>query len=307
MFDKMQRFDDSNGVVSKYVFEAKDAVAEAVLYKYKEDDKLKRVVICCSVMSGCPVGCSFCGTGKKFVRILYYAEIIQQVKYILEEQEEVFGISVKNNDVRFQIMFMSMGEPFLNFFNVKAAIINLHHEYSNAELLVSTIAPDTLKDHFKKVPTDFIDLSKNIEKIGLQFSIHESTDEKRNHLIPFKDKLTLREIRDFGIHWSLATHRPVFLNYCVKESNATEQDKENLMNLFSPVFFNFTFSVICSSDETMKDAGFRNLDFIRNFEKAFIKAGYNTRIFNPHGQDDIGGGCGQLWYVQRWMQDKSTS
>ena len=32
-----------------------------------------------------------------------------------------------------------------------------------------------------------------------------------------------------------------------------------------------------------------------------------TRIFNPDGQDDIGGGCGQLWYVQKWMKERSTS
>jgi 23S rRNA (adenine2503-C2)-methyltransferase len=24
--------------------------------------------------------------------------------------------------------------------------------------------------------------------------------------------------------------------------------------------------------------------------------------FNPAGQDDIGGGCGQLWFVQDWMR-----
>ena len=53
----------------------------------------------------------------------------------------------------------------------------------------------------------------------------------------------------------------------------------------------------------MKDAGFRNLDVIRQFEEMFIKEGYNTRIFDPAGQDDIGGGCGQLWYVQDWMKN----
>jgi 23S rRNA (adenine2503-C2)-methyltransferase len=35
----------------------------------------------------------------------------------------------------------------------------------------------------------------------------------------------------------------------------------------------------------------------------FLEHGYNTRIFNPDGQDDIGGGCGQLWYVQQWMRE----
>lgn len=37
----------------------KDMVAEAVLYKY--NSYYDRTVICCSVMSGCPVGCRFCG------------------------------------------------------------------------------------------------------------------------------------------------------------------------------------------------------------------------------------------------------
>jgi 23S rRNA (adenine2503-C2)-methyltransferase len=52
----------------------------------------------------------------------------------------------------------------------------------------------------------------------------------------------------------------------------------------------------------MKDAGFKNLNVIRKFEEAFLKVGYNTRVFNPAGQDDIGGGCGQLWYVQEWYK-----
>lgn len=73
--------------------------------------------------------------------------------------------------------------------------------------------------------------------------------------------------------------------------------------MFSPMVFNFTFSVVCSKDETMKDAGFKNLEVIRDFEEKFLSAGYNTRIFDPAGQDDIGGGCGQLWYVQQWVKE----
>ena len=29
------------------------------------------------------------------------------------------------------------------------------------------------------------------------------------------------------------------------------------------------------------------------------------RIFNPAGQDDIGGGCGQLWYFQEWLKNNN--
>ena len=31
--------------------------------------------------------------------------------------------------------------------------------------------------------------------------------------------------------------------------------------------------------------------------------GFSTRMFDPAGQDDIGGGCGQLWFVQDWMKN----
>ena len=56
-------------------------------------------------------------------------------------------------------------------------------------------------------------------------------------------------------------------------------------------------------NENMKEAGYRELESIREFENIFLQNGYNTRVFNPAGQDDIGGGCGQLWYVQKWLKE----
>ena len=34
-----------------------------------------------------------------------------------------------------------------------------------------------------------------------------------------------------------------------------------------------------------------------------LGAGYSARMFDPAGQDDIGGGCGQLHYVQQWFKE----
>ena len=34
-----------------------------------------------------------------------------------------------------------------------------------------------------------------------------------------------------------------------------------------------------------------------------MELGFSTRMFDPAGQDDIGGGCGQLWFVQEWMRN----
>lgn len=285
-------FESSEGNVFKYVFTSDDMVAEAVLYKY--DDFYKRTVICCSTQSGCPVGCKFCGTGNKFVRNLCAGEIVDQISTILKDKHIE---DVPERGERFQIMFMSMGEPMLNWFSVEYAIEALHRAYPNAELLLSTIAPNS-EDYGR-----MIKLSKEIDKIGLQFSIHKAFDVERNILIPYEDKLTLREIRDLGTLWWKETGRHPYLNYCIDGTNNRPMDSDSLMSLFSPMIFNFTFSVVCSKNENMKEAGFKNLDDIRAFEQKFLENGYNTRIFNPNGQDDIGGGCGQLWYVQQWMKE----
>jgi 23S rRNA (adenine2503-C2)-methyltransferase len=285
-------FESSEGNVFKYVFTSNDMVVEAVLYKY--EDFYKRTVICCSTQSGCPVGCKFCGTGNKFIRNLSAAEIVKQIVTILDDKNIR---DLPERGERFQIMFMSMGEPMLNWLDVEIAISQLHTMYPDAELLISTIAPHS--EYYGRM----IELSKKIDKVGLQFSIHKAFDDERNVLIPYKDKLPLREIRDLGTLWWKETGRHPYLNYCVDGTNNRPMDYKRLMALFSPMIFNFTFSVVCSKNENMKEAGFKNLDTIRDFEREFLEAGYNTRIFNPDGQDDIGGGCGQLWYVQQWMKE----
>ncbi|OFW83757.1 MAG: hypothetical protein A2018_04960 [Alphaproteobacteria bacterium GWF2_58_20] len=288
-----KRFDGENTNVSKYVLEKEDAVYEAVLYKYGAFEK--RTVICCSVMSGCPIGCAFCGTGKRFVRSLTGPEIVEQIAIVLQDRE-IDAQKVQ----KFQIMFMSMGEPMLNWSNTAWAIKELHHKYPNAQLLLSTMAPHGDKPDWE----DMLELSRCIEKVGLQFSIHKSTDEKRNRLIPFGEKLSLGEIRDIGMRWKQETGRMPYCNYCVDGTNNTREDADRLMALFPPENFCFTFSVVCSADETMALAGYHNLDKIREFEHLFISMGYNTRVFDPAGQDDIGGGCGQLWYVQDWLRKR---
>lgn len=271
-----------SGNITKYVFYSDDVVYEAVLYRYKE-----RTVICCSVQSGCPVGCMFCGTGKKFIANLSASEICNQIKIILHDE-------IPRG--RFQIMFMSMGEPFLNWGSVSQAIKGLHLWYPSAELLISTIAPR--KIYYESI----IALSREIPNVGLQFSIHKSTDKQRDALIPYKSKLSLGEIADFGKNWHKATGRMPYCNYCIDGTNNTADDAKRLFDLFPPDVFCFTFSVVCSADETMKEAGYHNLQSIEDFQQKFLEHGYNTRIFDPEGQDDIGGGCGQLWFVQKWIK-----
>ena len=279
----VKEFTSNNNTVTKFVFDFNNAPAEAVLYQYKD-----RTVICLSVQSGCPVGCTFCGTGNKFLRNLERSEITYQVDYIVKEKKII------PYHGRFQLMFMSMGEPFLNFDEVDGAISSLFNQYPSAELLVSTIG---VKGYGKW--EHFIDVSHFLSNIGLQFSLHRSNDIEREKIIPYKNKMSVREIRNMGIEWHKYTHRPVFLNYFIEPGiNDKETDVFSLKELFPPNVFNFTFSVVCNTDKNQTG---QTPDYYKMVAMRSKFAEYNTRIFDPDGQDDIGGGCGQLWYVQDWM------
>lgn len=286
-------FPSSDSKVIKYVFTNKTAIAEAVLYKYPTYQE--RTVICCSTQSGCPIDCTFCGTGKKFIRNLIADEIVEQVKYAIDINEIDTTTIAK-----FQIMFMSMGEPFLNYNEVKGAIKKLHKLYPEAQLLISTMAPITFTDCL----VDFIDLCNAIPKIGLQFSIHESTDEARNKLIPVKIKCDLHAIKIKGSVWGILTGRKPFINYCVHKGNNTEADADRLVKLFKPSGWEYTLSVICEKDESVSAAIERQVELCNGFAKKLLERGASVRIFNPAGQDDIGGGCGQLWFVQKWLKER---
>ena len=60
--------------------------------------------------------------------------------------------------------------------------------------------------------------------------------------------------------------------------------------------------VICEKDSTMQNAIESKLKLIQGFAQKMTEAGYLIRVFNPAGQDDIGDGCGQLWYFQEWLK-----
>jgi len=134
-----------------------------------------------SVMSGCPVGCKFCATGKlKRCRNLTAQEIVDQVMFVINRNKNFDPVLAKE----FKINYTRMGEPFLNIENVKKAIeiiddyfgIGLTHHY------ISTIG---IKG------ADYSWIKKNVT---LQFSVHSFDENYRNWLIPFKNKVTLEEM-----------------------------------------------------------------------------------------------------------------
>ncbi|WP_319413874.1 hypothetical protein [uncultured Cohaesibacter sp.] len=275
--------------VTKLVFRNDTAVAEAVLYRYPTYEE--RTVICCSTMSGCPVGCRFCGAGDYFARALTGEEIYEQVVECIRHAD------VDPDEIeKFQIMFMSMGEPMLNRRGLEGAILMLAAMYPNAQLLISTMGPDVDYEWLTY-------LSCDIPQIGLQFSIHETDPMRRDGLIPFRSKLTLEGISRVGMFWAEMTGRKPFFNYCAADHNTEFPNALALEKLFPPKYWEATISVICERNDGMPARNEHQQKLAKDFSAMLLERGFNVRVFDPAGQDDIGGGCGQLWFVQKWMKD----
>ena len=148
-----------------------------------------------------------------------------------------------------------------------------------------------------------MELSERIPTIGLQFSIHEASDERRDKLIPFKKKLTIRQIADVGKEWFERTGRKPFFNYCASDDNSSIYEATELKLIFSPEIWNATVSVICERNEGLPAKNEHQQNLASVFSSFLVSLGFDVRVFDPAGQDDIGGGCGQLWFVQQWMVD----
>lgn len=161
----------------------KDAVGrnQNALSDYNLGSREDRWMIGVSVMSGCPVGCKFCATGKlKRCRNLYAEEIFEQVLFVLEKRREFTPSAAKE----FKINYTRMGEPFLNIDNVRKGMkkiddylfsVKVHH-------YISTIG---IKG---------ADYSWIKDNITLQLSVHSFNEDSRNWLIPFKKKVTVQEL-----------------------------------------------------------------------------------------------------------------
>jgi 23S rRNA (adenine2503-C2)-methyltransferase len=297
MWNDVTVLSSDNSNVWKFIFTKDDVCVESVLYRYPTFKE--RTVMCMSTQCGCPMGCSFCGTGKQFVRNLTEPEMFSQFQIMCEF---IYGIdgTLMSDVEKAQLMFMSMGEPLLNMDELSEVMECVHMLYPEMQLLVSTAAPATEKGWAK-----FFEIAEQIPTVGLQFSVHEAFDEDRNAIIPIKAKCNLDDIAYYGNAFYSLTGRRPFFNYCVHDKNNTDGHANKLSGLFDPEVWECTLSVICEKDETMKSSIDRQLDLINDFSGKLVNLGFNTRVFNPAGQDDIGGGCGQLFHTQRWMKENA--
>jgi 23S rRNA (adenine2503-C2)-methyltransferase len=141
-----------------------------------------RLTLCISSQAGCALQCSFCATGAMgFTRNLHMFEIAGQVR----EMKLLAPARPVTN-----IVFMGMGEPFMNWKAVDPALTVLNSPsglgIGARHITVSTVG----------VLPGIVALGERPEQFRLAISIHAPNDDLRQSLMPINTKYPLASVID---------------------------------------------------------------------------------------------------------------
>ena len=252
-----------------------------------------RGTLCISSQIGCTLTCSFCHTGtQKLVRNLTAGEIVGQVLVARDRLGEwpdalaaapappVGGRYITN------VVLMGMGEPLYNFDNVKAAMEivadgeGLSLSRRRITLSTSGVVPEIVRAG---------------HEIGtmLAISLHATTDEVRDHLVPLNRKYPIAELlqacRDYP---GLSNARRITFEYVmIKGLNDSPADARRLVQLLKGIPAKINLIPFNPWPGTTYQCS--DWDTIERFAEIVNRAGYASPVRTPRGRD-IMAACGQL-------------
>ncbi|MFA4999738.1 MAG: 23S rRNA (adenine(2503)-C(2))-methyltransferase RlmN [Patescibacteria group bacterium] len=181
-----------------------------------------RCTVCISSQAGCPLGCTFCATGAAgFQRNLKAEEIVEQVifwaRYLKKENAHE---KIDN------IVFMGMGEPFLNYAEfIKAAKFLNNPETLNIGARRLSVSTAGLTDGIKRLAGEKL-------QMNLAISLHAPDDALRQELMPIAKKYPLKEIFKAVDDYIHKTGRRVMFEYLmIKGVNDRDNDALALVEL----------------------------------------------------------------------------
>lgn len=249
---------------------------ETVLIRQKD----KRNTVCVSSQVGCPLACEFCATGKfGFRRNLSSEEIVEQVVFWARY------LKAENKDEKVDnIVFMGMGEPFLNYVEfIKAAKFLNNPETLNIGSRRMSVSTAGITEGIKRLAGEKM-------QINLAISLHAANENLRKDLMPIAKKYNLHEILKTVDNYITKTGRRVMFEYLmIKEVNDSDRDAIELAKIMKqPLYmvnlipYNETGRFKSSSRER-----------IEKFKKILEEAGVAVTVRLSFGAD-ITAACGQL-------------
>ena len=264
------------GRTSKTLYELDGGhTVEAVVMRYAD-----RSTLCISSQAGCPVGCPFCATGKfPFGRNLAAHEI---------EEQAVDAAHVLLAEARrlSHIVFMGMGEPFVNY----AAVIDSVRRFAHPERL--GISPRRVVVSTSGVIPRIEQLANENLPVTLAISLHAARDELRDVLVPINRKYPVAELVAAAQAYGVASGRRVSYEWVMLGGvNDTERDAKELGRLLRRKLAHVNLIPFNPVDGTPYHAPTR--DGVRKFKELLIAEGLNVTVRDTRGRE-ADAACGQL-------------
>ena len=238
-----------------------------------------RATICVSSQVGCAVDCQFCLTALLGVkRNLSAGEIVGQICAVLNDQH------VSPPEDRVNLVFMGMGEPFLNYDNFIKAVRLLVEGVGIAEsrMTVSTAG----------IVPRIYDFGQEPVRTKLAISLNASNDELRSRLMPLNRKWNLEKLiataRDFPLR---NRERLTFEYVLLHEVNDSAQNAREVVELIRGL--RAKVNLIALNPGPGIDFRTPEEERVLQFQKILVAAGVPTFIRRPRGRD-IYAACGQL-------------
>jgi 23S rRNA (adenine2503-C2)-methyltransferase len=238
-----------------------------------------RATICVSSQVGCAVACQFCMTALLGVkRNLSAGEIVGQISAVLEDQK------VSPPQDRINLVFMGMGEPFLNYDNFIKAV----------RLLVEGVGiPETrMTVSTAGIVPRIHDLGQEDIRPKLAISLNASNDEARDRLMPINRKWNLEKLIASAREFPLRSRERLTFEYVLlNEVNDAPQHAREVVELIRGLRAKVNLIALNPGPgiDFQTPAEQRVLDF----QKILISAGIPTFVRRPRGRD-IYAACGQL-------------
>jgi 23S rRNA (adenine2503-C2)-methyltransferase len=239
----------------------------------------RRATVCVSSQVGCAVNCRFCFTALLGVkRNLTAGEIVGQIAAVLRDQQ------VQPPGQRVNLVFMGMGEPFLNYENFMKAVRLLVEGVGIPEsrMTVSTAG----------IVPRIYDFGQEAVRPKLAISLNGPNDRLRSEVMPLNRKWNLGELMKAAREFPLRARERLTFEYVLLAgvNDAPEQARE-VAELVRGIRAKVNLIALNPGAELP----YRTPDEERvlEFQRILAMAGTPTFIRRPRGRD-IFAACGQL-------------
>jgi 23S rRNA (adenine2503-C2)-methyltransferase len=234
---------------------------------------------CLSTQVGCAMKCGFCLTGKMgIIRNLTAGEIAGQVRVLVRELHMLQS--------RFNIVLMGMGEPLHNYDAVMKALRILADEHGLAvnprRVTLSTVGVLPALERLATEP-----LMPN-----LAISLHATTEDMRDQLVPINRKYGLKELLDACRRFPVKRRERITFEYVMlKDVNDSDEDARRLVRLLHGIKAKVNLLPLNEAAgipyERPSDAR------VNRFAQIVAERGLTVSVRKSRGRD-IRAACGQL-------------